>query len=1037
MRPLQLTMSAWGPYAEVVEVDFTKFERNGLFLITGPTGGGKTTIFDAISFALYGNVSGKIRDKNTVRSDFAKADTDTFVELNFQHKGKLYRVKRSPKFERPKKRGEGFTTSNETAELYVEQNAPLVSVVEVNKKLEEIMGINYEQYKQIAMIAQGEFLELLLANSKERVEIFRNLFQTELYEKLQKNLTEQSIQLYKQIKSLQDKMDEAVSSLDTAEQEELQQLTQTQYYQYDKICICLKDWIKAEKKELSILEKEIGNKEEHVKLVVSQIKEGELLNQQFQQYQECKKELERLSSQREQIQLVEEELKKAALAGKAAGEEKVYRNLKERLDVLKEKLPRMEAELEVQLPKFQESEQDVKKNVARLAKIELMKERANEMERMVVLFQELSRQQKNLDEKEKGLQELLKLHQNMTEEIKTIQIRLDQMTDELEKSQNLDYQIGENNLNLEKAKGIQQELEQAYQKQLTIEKEQSILLKLQKKYLEAESYLREKTEAYDQKEKIYRQAAVGIVARFLEENKPCPVCGSIDHPEVAALSEDVPDEKELELLKEEKEQAGNQFQEIYQQSLLQKANVDNLIREMEEAKVRLSIFSDANENIADILKEHLQEGKQDMEKLQAIKKELEQQSKRKLELRNQMNQQSEQLNVLGDKKEKLQQQYQQIKSETDQLTGTIQSLKSNLPEDIADKNQADGELEHARKEIELLQKEVDSAAALYNQLKEKIEQGRTLLKQGKTDLEQLIEEEEKERIAFINFIQSLGFENVEQYHKALLKDEVYEKKQSEVKKYFGDLQSKQEQVQAFEHVLKDKQEVDLTSLQEKLNREDEEKRDVLKTKERMAGRVRINQNGFTSIQEKLREKEALDEKYGVLKDLDNVTKGNNNDRVIFEHYVLAAYFEEILRAANYRLTNMTGGRYELKKVSMVADARKKDSLDLEVLDNYTGKRRSVKTLSGGESFKAALSMALGLSDIIQNHAGGIHIDTLFIDEGFGALDEESLDQALNTLMKLTEYNRMIGIISHVSELKERIDNQIVIEKSSNGSSIRS
>jgi exonuclease SbcC len=285
-------------------------------------------------------------------------------------------------------------------------------------------------------------------------------------------------------------------------------------------------------------------------------------------------------------------------------------------------------------------------------------------------------------------------------------------------------------------------------------------------------------------------------------------------------------------------------------------------------------------------------------------------------------------------------------------------------------------------------------------------------------------------------MQSYGFQSVEEYRQSILNEASMLELKNEITTYITLKQEKETIKKNLEESLKDKSMADVKGLLE-LKEQMEKNRDIhQKEKEHVISRRIGNKRALDSIQSKIAEKSKLDEEYGVVKDLDNVTKGNNGERLIFEHYVLSTYFEDIIKSANQRLSAMTNHRYELQKVSKVADARTKDSLDLEVLDNYTGRRRSVKTLSGGESFKAALSLALGLSDIVQNNAGGIQIDTLFIDEGFGSLDSESLEQALNTLTSLTEHNKMIGIISHVSELKERIDNQIVVEKGNNGSSLK-
>ena len=298
----------------------------------------------------------------------------------------------------------------------------------------------------------------------------------------------------------------------------------------------------------------------------------------------------------------------------------------------------------------------------------------------------------------------------------------------------------------------------------------------------------------------------------------------------------------------------------------------------------------------------------------------------------------------------------------------------------------------------------------------------------------LVQTEKEKR--FLSALQEKGFAGEEGYRQSLLIAAKQEELQDKVSRYQKDLAAAKQLCVHLESELNGKVRPDAQRL-EVLCQQAKEAREEIRQKLQNAGSL---MDAVKETKEALRDKmqvlEKVEEKYGYVKDLEAMASGKNSANLVFEQYVLAGYFDEILRAANLRFSKMTGGRYEMARMEETLDGRKKDSLEIEVMDYYTGKARPIKTLSGGESFKASLSLALGLSDVIQAMSGGIKVDVLFVDEGFGALDGESLDQACETMQSLVEHNRMIGIISHVQELRERITNQIVVERNSSGSTVK-
>lgn len=828
MRPLYLTLCGFGPYSGEEKVDFTRFGGNGVFLITGPTGSGKTTIFDGITYALFGMTSTQIREKSSLRSDFSTEEKETYVELVFSHRDKEYTVRRSPRYERAKKRGSGVTVSNETALLMEEGKRPLETIAEVNKRVEEILGLNYRQFKQLGMLAQGEFMELLLASSRDRVEIFRDLFQTGEYEELSRRLGERARKLRGGLYDLDSRMDEMLGQAG------------------------------IEKTENRLPEELVADA-------------GAL----YEQAKEEKKQIEE--------ELREKKKQKKALEEKGAAYFKLEKEL------LKEKEKNEKRRLD-----WQEQEEKAENQRKALALWQTEKEKRQEDTKnatncVLSKKQELLLKKKETEGWERQLLEADSRFKEKKREKDSIKELLKKFAD------------------FSKAEKAQKQRMDGYTRQ---QKKEEAARKL-----------------YEEKEELYRSAAIGLAARFLEEGKPCPVCGSLTHPDKAKVSKTVPDQEEVEDYKKKAEK--------------ERECLDTLFAETREALGALrqqeAELSEAGKR-ADIRDE-----KEGEEKYRQLKQEEEA---------------CEQLVLVWKKKEK---DAKGVEKELKSLESQMEALKKK-----EEKDRAKEEKEGARLRERLSKEEVKAA------------EKKTVFTEG-TKAEVLLQE----KLEAVKQRLTLDITLMEAERKTL-----------------------EEAVKALE-------------LQ----------RDSVITR---LGRLKT---AWDALKTRMAERKELEAEYGIWQDLDNVTKGRNKDRLVFEQYVLAVYFEEVLEAANLRLSEMSNGRFKLQKIRRVEDARTTNSLDIEIFDNYTGKCRSVKSLSGGESFKAALCLALGMADMIEASIGGICIDTLFIDEGFGSLDEESLDQALKSLLSLTGQKHFIGIISHVNELKERIEQQIVIEKGRNGSHI--
>lgn len=904
MRPVKLTISAFGPYAGETVLDFDKLGTQGLYLVTGDTGAGKTTIFDAITYALYGEASGKYRKADMFRSKYADSTIDTFVELIFVCKGKEYVVKRVPRYERKKVRGEGTTLQNESAQLTLEDGRILTRTTEVTRAVEEILGVNKDQFTQIAMIAQGDFLKLLLASTEERIGIFRQIFNTEKFEILQRQINEDYRAMYRECEELRNSIDQyAASILPCPPEKEML---------YEELI----EWLLAKQQEDSKEKEQIDKKLEKIT--------GEILeaSQKLSEAKEQEEKRQQYIKDKETLTLIAEEIDEiSAKYQKAKEKEPQIAALEEKAITLKNKLPQYQVLKEV------EKEQAVtRKAMAEKQSFVLKAEKDIEKLKNVIL-----------EEKEQ------------TEGLKALETKL-----ETQRVTERENQLLKDNLS-------------------TLQAEYESLLEITKKHQEAAGDYQKayeiyevKRQNYQQMEKAFLDGQAGILAGHLKENTPCPVCGSLSHPNPAGRLHEAPTKEALE-----KEKASVKLLEERMQTLGQSAAAF-LGQKMEKTdsvlgKAGILLERDSLEGIEIALQE----------KISLC-------TEKSVEITKKTDALLQQIKVL-----------QKICELLPQKEKQLNDLKENLQ---------NAKIEAAglkAKEEQLLHKQEEIRATLEYHSKEKAEE---VLQSFMTEKNHLKEE-------------------IDTYA-VLLQDKDKEKHALEGR------------VETIRKQLEHKPAVDDIAEQGKLEgaREAKEQNTILR--DEINARLQNNAKLLEKIKENNSRLTAKEKRLGMLKALNDTANGRQNEKgkIMLETYVQMAYFERILHKANLRFETMTGGQYTLIRRKDAENNRSQSGLDLEVIDHYNGSVRSVKTLSGGESFKASLALALGMADEIQASSGGVRLDTMFVDEGFGSLDEESLQQALNALSGLSEGNRLVGIISHVSELKKRIDKQIVVKKDKLGCS---
>ncbi len=915
MRPNKLIMSAFGPYAGKVEVELDKLGHNGLYLITGDTGAGKTTIFDAITYALFGEASGQTRETSMFRSKYAEPETPTEVELYFTCKSKEYYIKRNPEYNRPKSRGEGLTSEKANAEIHFPDGRVITKMKEVNNAVVEIIGIDRNQFTQIAMIAQGDFLKLLLASTDERKKIFQKLFKTQSYYVLQEKLKSESGKLG---------------------------------HEYDAIKSSIEQYIKGI----------VCDEENTCFTEVCNAKNGDLTTEEIVEL------LERLIENDENVgRMIAEEKEKLQ---KKLDEIKVRITKAEDILSAKTDLEKNESDYESETEKETDLSEKLKFQEEKLPKAKEFTEKAAQIKALLPDYDELSEKQSTFNKNKTFID-------NSFENISKTEAKIKSLTDEIsaltQESKSLE-KIGEEKLKLEIEKKKQTEEKDKAEK---LDKDIDDIFETDKKaqnairfYSEKSDYAKELDAELKEKTRIYLEAQAGILAETLETNKPCPVCGSTLHPKLATKPVDVPDKEELDNLQDR----SNSANEAANNARTEAGKLKWASDEKKESvkKDIASLLGDvAFDDAKSAISVRVSEIESRIAVLNAMGKDIQDKFERKEEIDELL---PEKTSALEQEKEKSARIKDEVKAKTienETLEKRVAELKTKLTYET--KVEARNQIEILDKEAENIQKAYDEALKAVNENKEKL----ASLKSAK--------EEILKRIGSgINI----------------------------------DLEKEKENKKILE-----------------------EKHAQLDAKSKTV-HSRITSNNFSlhNILKKLDEIKAVEEKWTWMKALSNTANGNlsGKEKVMLETYIQMTYFDRIINRANTRFMVMSGGQYELKRRKEAENNRSQSGLELDVIDHYNGTERSVKTLSGGESFKASLSLALGLSDEIQSSAGGIRLDTMFVDEGFGSLDDESLAQAIKALSSLAEGNRLVGIISHVNELKDKIDKQIVVKKDKTGGS---
>ena len=928
MRPLQLTLSAFGPYAAQTTLDLEKLGKGGLYLITGDTGAGKTTLFDAITYALYDHSSSGIREGSMLRCKYADDKTPTFVELEFEVHGVRYTVRRNPEYQRPKARGEGMTTEKADATLtYPDDRPPVTKAKDVTAAVQEIIGLDYNQFSQIVLIAQGQFTKLLNASTEERSRIFRKLFRTQRYAQLQERLQSEASALNQQRTAQNAKLDSLLGGLQfSPEDPDAEALRALCAQTVPETALALLDTLTA--RQAAALE-EAGTA---------------------------------LQATEAQLDTVQQQLGAAAQAQRLA-----------------QQLAARQAELAAAKPALDAARAEADRHAGDAAQLDALTAQVTQAQSALAAYDALDALCRQQTEARDAAQlAAAQAHKRRTQ-LDSLNAALAAAETELAALADADTRLLALQTRSAQLAQRGEALAKLEQRLADCQRQAKTAHKAQESYRAAAAAQDEARTRQNTLERAFLDAQAGLLAESLVEGAPCPVCGSTHHPARALLPHTAPTQAQVEAARQAAAEADRQAQNA-------SAAAQSALAAVNEAKT--SLRRDAETLLPErfttpegtvplpfalmtnVLAEEsaaLQTAQTDC-KAQCRQAEADCRRKAQLE---------------ADRQAKTRQRpaLEQAAAEADRSAAAQNASADALEGQIAERRAA---LPYPRR--------ADAQATL-----DKLEADRRTLRTGMDTAQRKLKQAEQTVAAAEAAVEALTAQQT-----------------------------------AAQKELPARSAEDLTAQQTELTAA----RETLRSREKqLSAQLLPNRKTAAQYRAAAEARQALESRWQWVSALAATAGGTltSKQKIKLEAYIQMNYLDRILRYANTRLMQMTAGQYELERIG-AENQRSQSGLDLGVIDHYNGTRRSVKTLSGGESFKASLALALGLSDEVQSSAGGIRLDTLFLDEGFGSLDEESLELAIRVLSGLTEGDRLVGIISHVGALKDRIDRQVVVHKARTGGS---
>ncbi|WP_117148806.1 AAA family ATPase [Paraliobacillus zengyii] len=1029
MRAVSIILSAFGPYKEEQEIDFRELGNESIFLITGPTGAGKTTIFDAICFALYGKASGSDRDHDTFRSHFATPDDKTAVSFTFQLKEKTYFVYRQPKQLKLKERGEGFREEPALAELYqIEDGEKLLihsKIKDVNETIEEMLGLDYDQFRKMIMIPQGEFRKLIAENSNEREEILQKIFRTYFYQDVTEALKAQAKDIKEQLEQTEWKVTQEMNKIEW-DDPTLVDLSTT-----NKAIEALQDKIKVDKEKRIDLNKRVTKEKDKLQHSQEAFFNGKQMANKFLEKAQLTKEKQNMEQQKKEI----EEKRHVLLLGDKANTLLAYeKQAADRRQEWKEQQEKVTNQKKLLLT-LENGFQDVTEKYEQQKQMEKEKqeERAQlvEKKKQVEKLRQYTQRNSALEAAKKKVAKTSDNVQSVTKVMEAKQKAFQQVDGLLrtQSQQTKAYYQAEKDL---------QHAKESDKKSHTLLEALTDLEALRKDYKQVKnSYLNINQQIKDQRQRLQEMEKkqqihhASVLANNLHDGEACPVCGSQDHPSKATnkatiISEEAYNKEQAILV--QLEEAVTKWQDAYVNAKSKGETKRELVENL-AGEFNLSIDSLNQEALKELTMQSLAK----VEKRKQAFKEEEIKAKRLDKAEVEKQQITKEIEKLTSELESEKQRLEDAKNEQLTIEAQLTQLKSDIPTQSLTVNEWQDHIQKTEQALDEWFKQLEQQQKIWESSKRKRDEARINLVSFEKFTTELAHRKEEQEAILNQKVEEAGFASMKHYQEAKRSIEHLNKLRTEIEHYTQLKQKITEQLHVLTEQLYNQTEPDLDKLKEMVDKYTVELEQTNQAFHASDLRIQQHERLLTSILKLVKEQQSYEKKYYDIAELADLARGTNHLKLSFERYVLSSFLDEILLQANIRMDQLTEHRYQLIRSNEVAKRGAKSGLDLEVMDQHTGQQRSVRTLSGGEGFKAALSLALGMADVVQAHAGGVQLETLFIDEGFGTLDELSLEQAIECLKGLQQSNRVLGIISHVPQLKEEIYAKLQIKPSPQGS----
>ena len=1036
MKPVEMTLCAFGPFAGETRVGFSELGDNGLFLITGDTGAGKTTLFDAMIFALYGEASGSRRRPDGLRSDFARPDMATYVHLVFSHKGARYQVRRNPGgYERRSKRGGGVVLEKSDATLTCPDGSVLTGTRAVTDRVSVLLGMDERQMKQICMIAQGEFLNLLLAKDEERRAVFRRVFDTDFYVEVQRALKEREKELRDQLYRQETAIVQAMQDIPA-----LASLNQPVVHDAPRAVERITQAQKEDRQRLYLLQKQAEAAQTAIGALSERLSRIRSDNALLDALKKAQGKAAALDAQKAEMEALDERLQRAQRAELlASGPLNVWTLEREACARLQSERERLQALVEKALQAQKEAERRYMQAAEREPEAAQAAAKADRIGEMLPLYRQAEARREEAARAEEAyrtiaarLEECIRQESDRTRQVAQLRAQEEEGAQANVQAERLRALQQAGDGRVARLQALSALTDRGKQTQKRFKRRQADYERAQAGYTAARARAAELEDAF------YRSQA-GMIAQHLEEGVACPVCGATHHPHkaelsdsavtqeqlaqareaLAALQKDVQEQSgaaqaERAALAELRAQAGQEIEALFPDGIPQELGMDAAVRGALDSQIKE--LADARSQLA-ACQARIKRGEQAQAKRCELEKTLETLhtlvSQSQLALADAMSECARLNEALSSLRARL--EYPSIQEA--QAAWAQARSKQQKIEDAAKRAKADSEIRNAT----------------YIELSTRLSENKKADAQARADASAA-------REAFERALQAAAFQSEAQLYASRMSPEAQRDAEEIIERYRQERLRCEGEIRQLGAQAAGKTYTDASQIE----REREAQAGAHKEAQDQIVQLQTGMQRDTYTLERIRRtyaqftqtQEAFAQVSRIARTASGELNGPQGQRLSFEQYVQVYYFAKVLEAANARLSGMSGGRYALLRKEAALDRRVNDALGLDVMDYYTGKARDAASLSGGESILASLALALGLSDVIQHRAGGVQVEALFIDEGFGSLDDEALEQAMAVLEGLTTGECLVGIISHVSALKERIGKKIVVTKGLAGSSVR-